>query len=297
MKPENSTDTEMKNTISDAIDTETPRLKSLSVSDDNESKKLATENQMKKKKKKPTVGEDVFTRQSVKNWQEPRIKAWQSRYTSPEAFYFRFVTPGEGVKTGPWSPAEQALFMKRYNEWVEKEYKIGASWGMFSCAIPHRVGYQCMGNYRRLLSAGQLTDDSYETINGKLKQTNRGKPPGYKVPVMDKLGPEWEDEEVKEIEKNVDQWVKEFHAGSASLKKGPSRSSTAKKAAPRVLKTTSRGSSIGNLLKKMPSQNRETGTDYDFMIEAVDPEIAHLQQRDWETEWQSRLENYKKFLE
>jgi hypothetical protein len=34
--------------------------------------------------------------------------------------------------------------MKRYNEWVANGYKIGASWGLFSVGIPHRVCFVFM---------------------------------------------------------------------------------------------------------------------------------------------------------
>lgn len=31
--------------------------------------------------------------------------------------------------------------MKRMEEWKEKGYRIGASWGIFSMGIPHRVRF------------------------------------------------------------------------------------------------------------------------------------------------------------
>lgn len=58
---------------------------------------------------------------------------------SPEGFYYRFVAPCEGQQNGGWSSHENKLFMKRYEEWIEKGYKIGSAWGLFSCGIPHRV--------------------------------------------------------------------------------------------------------------------------------------------------------------
>lgn len=50
------------------LDTETPRFESLSVRDDAPS--------LKRKR----VGEDVFTKEAVKQWQGSRIKAWENRY-------------------------------------------------------------------------------------------------------------------------------------------------------------------------------------------------------------------------
>lgn len=58
---------------------------------------------------------------------------------SPEGYYYRFVPPCEGQQNGGWSSHEHKLFMKRYEEWKEKGYKIGSAWGLFSYGIPHRV--------------------------------------------------------------------------------------------------------------------------------------------------------------
>lgn len=60
--------------MNDPVDNETPRFESLSVRDDAPSPTKSTG--LKRKR----VGEDVFTRDSVKQWQSSRIKAWESRY-------------------------------------------------------------------------------------------------------------------------------------------------------------------------------------------------------------------------
>lgn len=59
--------------MDELVDTETPRFESLSVNDEPSPKPTAT---LKRKR----VGEDVFTRESVKQWQGSRIKAWENRY-------------------------------------------------------------------------------------------------------------------------------------------------------------------------------------------------------------------------
>lgn len=59
--------------MDELVDTETPRFESLSVNDEpNTSPKPSL--------KRKRVGEDVFTKESVKQWQGSRIKAWENRY-------------------------------------------------------------------------------------------------------------------------------------------------------------------------------------------------------------------------
>lgn len=179
--------------------------------------------------------------------------------------------------------------MKRYDEWIGNGWKIGSSWGLFSCGIPHRVGYQCMNYYRKLVSDGKLQDESYITVDGKLKQAHKERLSGI-VPNTE-LGPEWKDPDVKLEEKNIDQWLKEFHGRS-----GQSTTSVIKaksKPVPRV--TANKRSNISDLVKKMPPKQYIPGEEEDFIMES-EPEVAHLQARDWETEWRDRLENYQKFL-
>lgn len=209
---------------------------------------------------------------------------------SPEGFYYRFVAPGEGQQNGGWSGQEQKLFMKRYEEWITNGWKIGSSWGLFSCGIPHRVGYQCMNFYRKLVSDGTLQDESYITIDGKLKQVHKERLSGI-VPSTE-LGPEWKDEEVREEEKNIDQWLKELHGRSGHT--ATSRPITSSK--PKVVRViNNRKSNITDLVKKMPKKQYIPGADDDFMMEA-EPEVAHIQARDWESEWIKRLQDYKEFL-
>ncbi|KAI9019554.1 hypothetical protein CLU79DRAFT_704668 [Phycomyces nitens] len=155
-------------------------------------------------------GEDVFSEESVKDWQTPRIKAWEARRSSPEGFYFRFVAPGEGQHNGKWSREEHKRFMARYEEWSANGFKMGQSWGLFSIAIPHRVGYQCMNYYRKLVKDGVLKDDAYATQNGVLKQITKDRT--NSTASATELGAEWNTEEVKEIERNVDSWIKDIHS-------------------------------------------------------------------------------------
>lgn len=70
-----------------------------------------------------------------------------------------------------------------------------------------------MNYYRKLVEKGKLKDDSYEIVDGKLKQIRKDKINAGDVPITD-LGPEWEDEDVKQAEKNVDLWLKQYHQRS-----------------------------------------------------------------------------------
>lgn len=150
-----------------------------------------------------------------------------------------------------------------------------------------------MNYYRKLISDGKINDESYAIVDGKIKQIHKERAPSGIVPTTE-LSPDWkEDEEVKEAEKNVDKWLKEFHGRSGNPMTSRPLAPPKPKAAPRVVKTTSRRSNIGDLVKKMPPRS----ADDDFMMSEMDPEIAHLQQRDWETEWRDRLSMYKEFLE
>lgn len=70
-----------------------------------------------------------------------------------------------------------------------------------------------MNYYRKLLEKKTLKDSSYEVVDGKLKQTKRGDISGVDPPTT-VLGPDWESEHVKQMEKNVDMWLKQHHQRS-----------------------------------------------------------------------------------
>lgn len=73
----------------------------------------------------------------MEGWSEARIKAYRGMAKNPNAYYYRFNAPGESQKNGPWSKEEDELFMKRI-----AECGADGQWGIFSMAIPGRVGYQ-----------------------------------------------------------------------------------------------------------------------------------------------------------
>jgi hypothetical protein len=74
-------------------------------------------------------------------WSEARIKAYSQIHTKPNTYYYRFNAPGEKQGSGAWTKEERELFFARLQE-------VGADgqWGIFSIAIPGRVGYQVFIN-------------------------------------------------------------------------------------------------------------------------------------------------------
>ncbi|KAJ8653839.1 hypothetical protein O0I10_010520 [Lichtheimia ornata] len=93
---------------------------------------------------------------AFEGWSEARIRAYQMINENPNSYYYRFNAPGEVQRRGQWSKDEQKLFYKRLDE-------VGANgqWGIFSMAIPGRVGYQCSNFYRLLVETKQIHDPNY----------------------------------------------------------------------------------------------------------------------------------------
>lgn len=70
-------------------------------------------------------------------WSGARIRAYKMIDTKPNSYYYRFNAPQEKQRNGVWTHEEKLVFLKRLED-------IGADgqWGIFSMAIPGRVGYQ-----------------------------------------------------------------------------------------------------------------------------------------------------------
>lgn len=82
--------------------------------------------------------DDALTNTSgMEGWSEARIHAYQSMKKNPNTYFYRFNAVGETQRNGPWSKEEDELFMKRL-----AEFGADGQWGIFSMAIPGRVGYQ-----------------------------------------------------------------------------------------------------------------------------------------------------------
>ncbi|KAF9141856.1 hypothetical protein BG015_001105 [Linnemannia schmuckeri] len=156
--------------------------------------------------------EDVFSHAQVRTWSEVRIKTWEHRRTNVEGFYYRFVDPTEGQQNGPWSAKSAQEFMVRLEEWKARGIRIGTSWGIFSMKVSHKAGYQCSSYYRKLLETKKLTDPAYAWEGGKLIMVNKSV--GGEMAVSG-LSERWNTPEVKEIEANINRWIKEYHNNPA----------------------------------------------------------------------------------
>lgn len=121
-------------------------------------------NNKRKTIKKSTVGKTVTHLQKhpkdankrIGDWSEARAHAFGLRKTNPNAYYYRHLAPGESKSAGAWSDLEKELFFKR-----KEEVGVDGEWGIFSMAIPGRVGYQCCNFYRRLIASGEVVDPAY----------------------------------------------------------------------------------------------------------------------------------------
>ncbi|KAI8384927.1 uncharacterized protein BYT42DRAFT_564109 [Radiomyces spectabilis] len=93
---------------------------------------------------------------NFEGWSQARIRAYQMIDQNPNSYYYRFNAPGEEQRKGQWSEEEKRLFFDRL-----KEVGANSQWGIFSMAIPGRVGYQCSNFYRLLIETQQIHDPNY----------------------------------------------------------------------------------------------------------------------------------------
>lgn len=79
--------------------------------------------------------------------------------------------------------------------------------------VSHKAGYQCSSYYRKLLENKTLTDPAYAWESGKLVMVQKSS--GGEMAISG-LSARWDTEEVKEIESNINRWIKEYHSNGAS---------------------------------------------------------------------------------
>lgn len=75
-----------------------------------------------------------------------------------------------------------------------------------------QTGYQCSGHYRRLIAEGKLKDEAYVVVEGKLKQVGRDRIGGGVATGIEGLSERWKTEQVREIERKVEAWLREVKA-------------------------------------------------------------------------------------
>ena len=132
-----------------------------------------TNKNIKKKKKISLPCPKEMTNEEWETWSLARKKSYLQKGDNPNTYLYRNLPPGEKPKNGPWSDEEKQLFLKRLKE-MREEGVFEGKWGIFSMAIPGRVGYQCSNYYRKLLQNGQVKDELYKKDNnGQLHFKNR----------------------------------------------------------------------------------------------------------------------------
>lgn len=115
-------------------------------------------------------------------WSEARKTSYIQGEERPNAYFYRHLPPGEVQRNGAWTPEEKRLFFARMREMRGNQDTFGHEWGLFSLAIPGRVGYQCSNFYRMLLETGEMTDSRYvRGEDGKLHHTSRIHGPNKKT--------------------------------------------------------------------------------------------------------------------
>jgi hypothetical protein len=106
-------------------------------------------------------------------WSEARKRSYGHAKDHPNAYYYRHLPEGEVQRSGPWTAKEKQLFLGRMRELRGDAASFGHDWGLFSRAIPGRVGYQCSNFYRALLLSGELKDSQYvHGEDGRLHHTS-----------------------------------------------------------------------------------------------------------------------------
>ena len=93
-------------------------------------------------------------------WSTIHQASYLAGIQNPNTYFYRNCAPGEKQKNGPWSDEEKRLFLNRLKE-MRKQGVTKSKWGIFSQAIPGRVGYQCANFYRKLVIAKEIEDPSY----------------------------------------------------------------------------------------------------------------------------------------
>lgn len=120
---------------------------------------------------------DDISLETWQRWSPAKRRSYNFGLANPNAYFYRHVAPGEEYKTGPFTKHEKELFLARVKEYMKPDGSIHGEWGLFSRAIPGRVGYQCSNFYRKLIIAGELTDTKYKVDkDGKLHHESHFRP-------------------------------------------------------------------------------------------------------------------------
>jgi hypothetical protein len=106
-------------------------------------------------------------------WSDIHRKSYLLMKEDPNAYLYRNLPLGVERRIGPWTDDEKQRFMDKLHEVRGDRTTVDGKWGLFSMAVPGRVGYQCSNFYRQLIAAGEIEDSSYTWgADGKLHHVN-----------------------------------------------------------------------------------------------------------------------------
>merc|ERR1712228_62302 len=84
---------------------------------------------------------------------------------NPNSFYYRYLSEGgQPNYNRQWTQNEQRLFLQR-----AMDRGVNHKWGIFSKAIPGRVGYPCSQHWSTLIKDGSVRDLNFKNENGRMK--------------------------------------------------------------------------------------------------------------------------------
>eukprot|EP01083_Nonionella_stella_P212776 768030_1 len=135
------------------------------------STRIGTDSETKNrpKRKSSTKGKRAkMLRPNTKEWEEERLKAWtnlqDNNPNSANSYYTRYPRKGVPLINGDWSSDEHTLFIQRM-------HSTGVTnWGIFSIAIPGRIGKRCSEYYKHLIKEGTVKDINYfKSSDNKLR--------------------------------------------------------------------------------------------------------------------------------
>jgi hypothetical protein len=125
-----------------------------------------------------TVAPEVWV-----TWSPVHRRSYLRRKCDENGYLYRNPPVGVERKFGPWTAEEKAAFLARLAETRKDQTTVDGKWGLFSLALPGRVGYQCSNFYRLLIMAGEVEDSRYSIgEDGKLHHLSHSKKWGMPTP-------------------------------------------------------------------------------------------------------------------
>ena len=156
--------------------------------------------------------QDQFCDSAVAKWSTAQLRAWAQRHDNPNAFYYRFTELCFHQSMGSLTQEEEAIWMARYDQFKSSGWRVGSAWGIFSLALPHKVGYQCSNHYRKLLREGVLADPTYGwDEHGQFRQlrpSEADESETYGQESEERYRRTWEQEDVQRIEQGVNESIR-----------------------------------------------------------------------------------------